>query len=65
MYAIRSYYAIMDAGCVLAQGTPAYIRRLTSGEQGLVSTMEDAFITVVEQARRLESTERAASRGAA
>ncbi len=57
--------AIMDAGRVLAQGTPAEIRRLAGAEWGRSPTMEDAFITVVERARRRESAERAAPRGAA
>ena len=42
--------AIMDSGRILAQGTPAEIRfhgRVDSGEP----TMEDAFITIVEEAR--------------
>ncbi|HUF41038.1 MAG TPA: ATP-binding cassette domain-containing protein [Verrucomicrobiae bacterium] len=42
--------AIMDAGRVLAQGTPAEIRRLARSASG-EPTMEDAFIAVVEQAR--------------
>jgi ABC-2 type transport system ATP-binding protein len=57
--------AIMDAGHVLAQGTPAEIRGLAGAGQGPAPTMEDAFIAVVEQARQHESTERAAPRGAA
>ncbi|MBI4528851.1 MAG: ABC transporter ATP-binding protein [Deltaproteobacteria bacterium] len=40
--------AIMDAGRILAQGTPAEIR---GGEP----TMEDAFIAIVERARESES----------
>lgn len=42
--------AIMDSGRILAQGTPAEIRlhaRIDSGKP----TMEDAFITIVEEAR--------------
>ena len=49
------HVAIMDAGRVLAQGTPAEIRRLAHVESGREPTMEDAFITVVEQARERES----------
>jgi ABC-2 type transport system ATP-binding protein len=48
--------AIMDAGRLLAQGTPAEIRSLARAEAGRVPTMEDAFIAVVEEARRHEST---------
>ena len=50
--------AIMDAGRVLAQGTPAEIRRRARLEGGEPS-MEDAFIAIVEDAR--ESTEPGAS----
>ena len=57
--------AIMDAGRVLAQGTPADIRRVGGAAAVRAPNMEDAFITIVEQARRLESVEPAASRGAA
>jgi ABC-2 type transport system ATP-binding protein len=47
--------AIMDAGRILAQGTPAEIRSRAPAESGRESTMEDAFIAVVEQAREGES----------
>ena len=50
--------AIMDAGRVLAQGTPAEIRRRARLKGGEPS-MEDAFIAIVEDAR--ESTEPGAS----
>jgi len=53
--------AIMDAGRILAQGTPAEVRgraRLEGGEP----TMEEAFIAVVEQAREAAHRRR---RGAA
>ena len=43
--------AIMDAGRVLAQGTPAEIRRRAHAEPGRTPTMEDAFIAIVEQGR--------------
>ena len=43
--------AILDAGRILAQGTPAAIRGQASGGAGTEPTMEDAFIAVVEQAR--------------
>jgi ABC-2 type transport system ATP-binding protein len=53
--------AIMDAGRVLAQGTPAEIRGRAVSAQSRQPTMEDAFISIVEAAREHE----AASRGAA
>jgi ABC-2 type transport system ATP-binding protein len=43
---------IMDQGRILAQGTPAGIRSLARAEQGREPTMEDAFIAIVEQARK-------------
>lgn len=43
--------AILDAGRILAQGTPAAIRDQASRGPGSEPTMEDAFIAVVEQAR--------------
>ena len=53
--------AIMDGGEVLAQGTPGEIRRLAPSSAGREPSMEDAFIAVVEAARRRErSGERAA-----
>ena len=52
--------AILDAGRILAQGTPAEIRGHAEGKDGQPGSMEDAFIAVVEQARRHE-----AGRGAA
>ncbi len=42
---------IMDAGRVLAQGTPAEIRRGVYHDGGAEPTMEEAFIRIVEQAR--------------
>jgi ABC-2 type transport system ATP-binding protein len=42
---------ILDAGRVLAQGTPAEIRARGHAEEGCDPTMEDAFIAIVEQAR--------------
>ena len=53
--------AIMDAGRVLAQGTPAAIRQRAITDQIKAPTMEDAFISIVEVARE----NGAASRGAA
>jgi ABC-2 type transport system ATP-binding protein len=43
--------AILDAGQILAQGTPAEVRRRAQPEQGRTATMEDAFIAIVEEAR--------------
>ncbi len=43
---------IMDAGQVLARGTPAEIRSHAPAEENREPTMEDAFIAVVEEARR-------------
>jgi len=57
--------AIMDAGRVLAQGTPAAIRQRAITDQIKEPTMEDAFISIVEVARENETAQRAASRGAA
>jgi ABC-2 type transport system ATP-binding protein len=42
---------IMDAGRLLAQGTPAEIRTLAPTGSGREPSMEDAFIAVVQQAR--------------
>ena len=53
--------AIMDAGRMLAQGTPAEIRSRALSEEEREPTMEDAFIAVVEQAREGESTSRGAA----
>jgi ABC-2 type transport system ATP-binding protein len=49
------HVAIMDAGRVLARGTPGEIRSLARPVEGREATMEDAFITVVEQAREREA----------
>ncbi len=51
--------AIMDAGRILAQGTPAEIRQGSRSDANIEPTMEDAFIAIVEAARH------EASRGAA
>jgi ABC-2 type transport system ATP-binding protein len=42
---------ILDDGKVLAQGTPAELRALAPAQVGHVTTMEDAFIAIVEKAR--------------
>ena len=44
------HIVIMDAGRVLAQGTPAQVRAL-AGEGLARPSMEDAFIAIVQQAR--------------
>jgi ABC-2 type transport system ATP-binding protein len=41
---------ILDDGKVLAQGTPAELRRLAPVQAGRAATMEDAFIAIVEKA---------------
>jgi ABC-2 type transport system ATP-binding protein len=56
--------AILDAGRILAQGTPAAIRGQASGRPGSEPTMEDAFIAIVEEARAKEA-QTARARGAA
>ena len=56
--------AIMDAGKVLAQGTPAEIRSRARADQGTAPTMEDAFIAIVEAARADEA-QRNSKQGAA
>ncbi|HUX74124.1 MAG TPA: ATP-binding cassette domain-containing protein [Steroidobacteraceae bacterium] len=43
--------AIMDAGRVLAQGSPAEVRQAATGASGAEPSMEDAFIAVVEGSR--------------
>jgi ABC-2 type transport system ATP-binding protein len=47
------HVAIMDAGRLLARGTPAEIR-LHARVDGREPTMEDAFIAIVEQSRESE-----------
>jgi ABC-2 type transport system ATP-binding protein len=42
---------ILDDGKVLAQGTPAELRALAPARAGHVTTMEDAFIAIVEHSR--------------
>jgi ABC-2 type transport system ATP-binding protein len=50
------HVAILDAGRVLSQGTPAELRSRARHEPGSIPTMEDAFIAVVQQARHENST---------
>ena len=57
--------AIMDAGRILAQGTPAEIRSRGRSEPGRVPNMEDAFIQIVESGRQNEAARRHSTRGAA
>jgi ABC-2 type transport system ATP-binding protein len=57
--------AIMDAGKVLAQGTPAEIRAHAPHQPGREPTMEDAFIAIVEEARHRESNAAPRAGGAA
>jgi ABC-2 type transport system ATP-binding protein len=47
---------ILDAGCLLVQGTPAEIRRRATAPN---PTMEDAFIAIVEEARASRGPEHA------
>jgi ABC-2 type transport system ATP-binding protein len=44
--------AILDQGRILAQGAPAEIRARGRPADGREATMEDAFIAIVEEARR-------------
>jgi ABC-2 type transport system ATP-binding protein len=50
---------ILDAGCNLAEGTPAEIRAHAEPKDGAEPNMEDAFIAIVEESRR-ETREEAA-----
>jgi len=50
------HIAIMDGGRVLAQGSPAEIRKLAQRKEGRQASMEDAFIAVVEAARAREAS---------
>jgi ABC-2 type transport system ATP-binding protein len=43
---------ILDAGRILAQGTPAEIRQHGRPSEGREPTMEDAFVAIVEEARQ-------------
>jgi ABC-2 type transport system ATP-binding protein len=53
--------AIMDAGRILAQGTPAELRSRALSEIGGEPTMEDAFIAIVEQARERDAAQEGAA----
>jgi ABC-type multidrug transport system ATPase subunit/ABC-type Na+ efflux pump permease subunit len=59
------HVVIMDAGRVLAQGTPAEIRRHAQSTSTREPTMEDAFISIVEKARDSERNHAADSDGSA
>jgi len=49
------HIAVLDQGRILAKGTPAEIRERGRAAAGHEPTMEDAFIAIVEDARRDES----------
>ena len=55
--------AIMDAGRVLDQGTPADLRTRARVEEGREPTMEDAFTSIVEEARQREPIQPATKAG--
>jgi ABC-2 type transport system ATP-binding protein len=44
--------AILDGGRILAQGTPGELREHVPAKRGRAPTMENAFIAIVEKARR-------------
>jgi ABC-2 type transport system ATP-binding protein len=46
---------ILDAGRNLAEGTPAEVRSHADRVEGRAPTMEDAFIAIVEKARRVRN----------
>lgn len=56
---------ILDAGQVLARGTPAEVRKRARPQPGRTPTMEDAFIAIVEEARARSPAEPDARGGAA
>jgi ABC-2 type transport system ATP-binding protein len=57
--------AIMDAGRILAQGTPAEIGERARSDANREPTMEDAFIAIVEAARADEAARGGTARGVA
>jgi ABC-2 type transport system ATP-binding protein len=57
--------AIMDAGRVLAQGSPAHLRELSRTGTQPEPSMDDAFIAVVEQARDRQKSATGAAPAAA
>jgi len=57
--------AIMDAGRVLAQGSPAQVRELGRTDAGHEPRMDDAFIAVVGQARERQKSSGSATPAAA
>jgi ABC-2 type transport system ATP-binding protein len=57
--------AILDAGQVLAQGTPAEVRKRAHPEPARTPNMEDAFIAIVEESRAGSGAKSAREGGAA
>ena len=57
--------AILDAGRVLAEGTPAEVRGRATPKPGREPTLEDAFVTIVDEARRDQSAKHTESGTAA
>jgi ABC-2 type transport system ATP-binding protein len=53
--------AVMDAGRMLAQGSPAHLRELARTAARPEPSMDDAFIAVVEQARDRQKSAPAAA----
>jgi ABC-2 type transport system ATP-binding protein len=56
---------ILDSGRLLAQGTPAEVRRHARPQTGRPTTMEDAFIAIVEEAREGKAHSVSSTGGAA
>ena len=52
---------ILSDGRLLAQGTPAEVRGRAPSLSGRLPTMEDAFITIIEEARERESVGKTAT----
>jgi ABC-2 type transport system ATP-binding protein len=55
--------AVMDAGRILAQGTPAEIRDRARPLPGHEATMEDAFIAIVEESRSVRPADQPVTGG--